>query len=336
MSEEKTEATLGIGCVSRLTGIPMDTLRVWERRYKAVTPRRAEHNRRFYTRADVARLILIKQLVDQGHAVGSIVHLPEDALRERVRLHGDLQAVKAMPAKAPDRRVPVLVFGESLPFLVQQWKESLEGLDVLAAHSAYADFERDALALKPEVLIAEFPSLNPDVAAQLRDLAHRGAIRRTVMVYGFAPKPLLEKLAAQGVVTVRAPATPEVLEEACWPAMRGSGDSLAEAALTLAEPAVLPRRFDGATLAAIGRLETGLQCECPQHLSDLLSRLGAFEAYSADCEHRNAKDAVLHAHLHKSAGQARVLLEDALAQLLCMEGFAVDALVGGEAGRSGE
>jgi DNA-binding transcriptional MerR regulator len=326
MSEELGEPTFGIGSVSRLTGIPMDTLRVWERRYNAVTPQRSEHNRRYYTRADVARLMLIKQLVDRGHAVGSVVHLPEEALRERLRVHGDLQAEKASAPDEPERRATVLVYGDTLPFLARRWEEEMTGLDLIGSHSVFADFERDALARRPEVLVAEFPALHADAAAQIRDLAHRGAARRTVLVYGFAPSPVLEKLGSQGMVALRAPVTAEVLEEACLLPNRSAGDILAEAALSLADPDVPPRRFDGASLAAIARTATRVQCECPHHLTDLVSRIGAFEAYSADCEHRNEQDAILHVHLHRTAGQARALLEEALVYLLKTEGLDVEAL----------
>ncbi len=61
-------------------------------------------------------------------------------------------------------------------------------------------------------------------------------------------------------------------------------------------------------------------CECPQHLSELVTMLGQFEAYSADCESRQPADVTLHAYLYRVAGHARALMEEALATVAKAEG----------------
>ena len=55
------------GVAARLAGVPVNTLRVWERRYKVVGPSLSTGRQRLYSLADVRRLTLIKQLVDMGH-----------------------------------------------------------------------------------------------------------------------------------------------------------------------------------------------------------------------------------------------------------------------------
>ena len=59
-----------IRAVSRLTGIGIDTLRAWERRYGAVTPTRDDRGR-MYTEADVARLRLLNGAVDRTFSNGN-------------------------------------------------------------------------------------------------------------------------------------------------------------------------------------------------------------------------------------------------------------------------
>ena len=68
-----------IRAVSRLTGIAIDTLRAWERRYRAVTPSRDERGR-MYTEADVSRLRLLRAAVEGGHAIGRVAALDDEAL----------------------------------------------------------------------------------------------------------------------------------------------------------------------------------------------------------------------------------------------------------------
>lgn len=68
-----------IRAVSRMTGLSVDTLRAWERRYEAVVPGRGERGR-LYSDADVARLQQLGTLVRRGHAIGAIADLPPLAL----------------------------------------------------------------------------------------------------------------------------------------------------------------------------------------------------------------------------------------------------------------
>ena len=54
-----------------MTGLSVDTLRAWERRYEAVIPTRNNRGR-LYSDVDVARLKQLAELVGQGHAIGTI------------------------------------------------------------------------------------------------------------------------------------------------------------------------------------------------------------------------------------------------------------------------
>lgn len=69
-----------IGAVAKITGISVDTLRAWERRYKAVTPERTERGRQ-YGAPQINRLSLLNQLVQRRHSIGSIASLSDNELR---------------------------------------------------------------------------------------------------------------------------------------------------------------------------------------------------------------------------------------------------------------
>ena len=69
-----------IGVVSRRTGLKPDLIRAWERRYGAVEPGRSDTRRRFYSDADIARLLLLRRVVDTGRAIGQIAGLPNEEL----------------------------------------------------------------------------------------------------------------------------------------------------------------------------------------------------------------------------------------------------------------
>jgi DNA-binding transcriptional MerR regulator len=73
--------TLGIAAVERDTGLPKDTLRVWERRYGFPQPERDEQGGRAYSQHDVEKLRVLRHLLDAGHRPGRIVRQPIEALR---------------------------------------------------------------------------------------------------------------------------------------------------------------------------------------------------------------------------------------------------------------
>jgi DNA-binding transcriptional MerR regulator len=295
-----------------------NTLRAWERRYALVAPGRGDGNQRQYTHDDVVRLQLIKQLVDAGHTISTVAGLDEASLRERLELHLDAPAAMT-PEGAPWR---VLIYGDALPFLIEAWRDQLSPLQIVGMSASYGEFEQRACAEQPEVLVVEWPAIDPDAPARLSELMSRARARRLVVVYSFAPAALVARLQRDGVVALRAPVTAAALREACrldvTPAAALQTAVLAAVAAAQEMPIPL-RRFDSKTLAAVASLPTGIRCECPHHLADLLFRVTAFETYSAQCESRNERDAALHAHLHRVAGQARALLEDALEHLMLCE-----------------
>ena len=76
------QITLSIAAVERDTGLSKDTLRVWERRYGFPSPQRDAAGERAYTLEQVAKLRIVKRLLDVGHRPGRIVPLALDALQQ--------------------------------------------------------------------------------------------------------------------------------------------------------------------------------------------------------------------------------------------------------------
>lgn len=66
--------------VSQRTGLSPHVLRVWERRYGAVTPARSDSNRRLYGDEEVRRLELMAALTRGGHSISQIASLTVEEL----------------------------------------------------------------------------------------------------------------------------------------------------------------------------------------------------------------------------------------------------------------
>lgn len=94
---------------------------------------------------------------------------------------------------------------------------------------------------------------------------------------------------------------------AALPAADGSADLLPAAGT--------PRLFSKTQLGRLQEIQSAVRCECPSHLSELVTSLAAFEEYSRTCENTDAEDAKLHAHLYQQTSRARRLMEEALLSL---------------------
>jgi DNA-binding transcriptional MerR regulator/methylmalonyl-CoA mutase cobalamin-binding subunit len=73
-----------IKAVSQATGLTVETLRAWERRYRAVVPVRDDLGRRVYRAEDVLRLRRLREATDRGHPIGRLVNLDERSLADLI------------------------------------------------------------------------------------------------------------------------------------------------------------------------------------------------------------------------------------------------------------
>ena len=107
------EPLFNIGAVTRMTGIPESTLRMWERRYAFPASQRTAGGHRLYSQREVARLRWVKQRVDEGMQIRQAIH----ALQ-----HLEREGEPAVWAPAPPRLEPG---GASAELFCQQLTEAL-------------------------------------------------------------------------------------------------------------------------------------------------------------------------------------------------------------------
>jgi MerR family transcriptional regulator, light-induced transcriptional regulator len=310
------------GAVARLTGIPVETLRVWERRYKVVGPRQSATGQRQYAPEEVTRLSVIKRLVDSGYAIGSIAALDLDQLQSMLQQasRAPMKALRPPTTPVEDAMQPIrlAVVGEALALRVQ--RHPLPALQVVAISQNAARAPDELRGVQADTLLIELPSLQRETPQAIRTLARQVGAQRIVVEYGYASRQLEQDLRALGCHLVRAPLDIDELSALCG-GLRPNVEVGGAIVLRHNQDAP-PRRFDKKALAEIAMTSVALNCECPHHISELLVRLGNFETYSADCESNNAADAALHKYLTQVTGAARAMMEIALARVIDAEGIA--------------
>lgn len=147
-----------IRAASRLTGVAIDTLRAWERRYGAVTPTRDERGR-LYTEADISRLRLLNRAVSAGHSVGRIAAMSDAQLRR-------LTAVETETAAAGDGRRTALD--------TSAFRAALQKLDTAAMDQEFARLAAvlPAVELVQQVLMPTLRDVGDDWNARRGGIAH--------------------------------------------------------------------------------------------------------------------------------------------------------------------
>ncbi len=314
----KDEQGMRISAVSRITGIPTDTLRAWERRYELVSPGRSGSAGRVYSRDDVHKLGLIKQLVDRGHAISNVAACSVEELNDLLALHG----INSGKAESVDRPLRLLACGEVLSVTmkhdaVADPRIEVSGLYSSASSAAAAIDRGDA-----DVLVLEYASLHKDTVNEIVDYYRRSRASSCVVIYAYSSSAILARLEKQGFLLRRAPLKTAALVESVLSSYEVNIDSPGAPGELLDLQNEPPRvSFSNEDLALLSSTESPIKCECPQHLADLILNLNRFELYSADCENRNEEDAALHNELYRVSGHARGILEKALHKVVEAEGL---------------
>lgn len=328
MLVEQQQSTYKIGAVSRITGIGSETLRAWERRYSAVTPLRTESGDRNYSRDDVAKLLLLKSLVDAGLSIGTIAGLSTEQLKTRID-SDPIISIKGSEGKGKpsDNDVShVVLLGDSFPIRVLDGLPEVNGIDIIGVYEDINELEEKIKNSKqPDVVIIERPTINQHTAAEIQKIREVSGAWHVVLIYGFSSQEYIEQIQSSQTTVVRSSVDVQELARLCIYHSGGSeGLPSLEVGSTLHFEQTIPARsFSNKQLAELSKLSNTIKCECPKHITELVRDLVAFEIYSAECQNENNKDSALHAYLHATTAQARSMLEEALSHLMRVEGLSV-------------
>ncbi len=311
------------GAVARMAGIPVSTLRIWERRYQVAAPPLTPSGHRLYAAHDVQRLALIKRLVGLGHAIGTLARLGLQELEQLAAARASSAPLTSLAARSAGRRCSLVVVGSALAQRIGTSRARRSPLaarlDLIAACADLLQAEASVDGVTAQLLLVQVATLHTESADRVLALARRIGAERVVVLYRFGPERAAQTLQAAGAEARREPLTDAELA-ALW-AAESRGGHTAPPSLVHADDAVPPRRFSDEALAEISARSTTVACECPRHVAELVGQLASFETYSAECVNRSAEDAALHADLNRVAATARALFESALERVALAEGF---------------
>lgn len=322
-SDKASAGSYRSGVAARLAGIPVETLRVWERRYRVVGPRLSPRGQRLYSSVEIRRLALIKQLVDMGHPIGAIASLPTDALNA---MHANARTLAAPSGLADDdtlRETRIALVG---PLISTRWLEEdrvSSALRVVGRCVSASDAAKSLHDQPADIVVIELPTLSDESVEIVASVKETCGAAQVIVLYRFAPSTVIRRLRVAGHEVARAPSDAAEIESLCRALLRLPPSQATAVARSTGARTPSPARFDERALAEIAAASTTVYCECPRHLVELVLSLGSFERYSAECANRGPADAALHRDLEITAGTARQMMEDALVRVAVAEGLPV-------------
>jgi DNA-binding transcriptional MerR regulator len=313
-----------IGAVSKTTGIPVSTLRVWETRYGAFSPVKTEGKQRLFEEHDVSKAILLKQLSSDGHAISAIANLDLDQLRRMSNMQNS--GHHQLSANGEPLTLAVVGLGlanriETEKFAAGLKQNRIKITDVLVDLAAATTAE---LSEQSQVLLIKVNTLQTTVHSAIQALIQKHRFAQTIVIYNFAPEAVVQAMKFSGLIVRREPISDSELAELIQSVL--FVDQARAQEFGTSGTVISSRKYSDETLARVAGISTNVLCECPRHVAELISQLASFEEYSQECLNKNADDAHLHAYLRSISGSARSLFENALEKIAQHEGIQLNEI----------
>jgi DNA-binding transcriptional MerR regulator len=321
----KTSQKVGlhkIGAVSSLSGVPTPTLRVWEMRYETFQPQKTESKHRLYTDDDVLKATVLKRLTDQGHSISSIAQLSSTELNHLLQQQQETNQRKAI-ADLKNQTVSIAVIGLPLAAKIESKKFTFSFNNQAIRITDIFSTVQQALAAKfqknPQILLIQTNSLHSGVQVDIHRLAQLNNALQVIVLYNYGQEPIIESMKRCGMIVRREPISDSDLAELIKSVLLINNESSANSLST--GMLIPPRKYDDIELMRVANISTNVLCECPKHVSEIITQLASFEQYSHECLNNSTEDAHLHAYLSSVSGSARALFESALEMVAKHEGI---------------
>ncbi len=201
-----------------------------------------------------------------------------------------------------------------------------ENIQVIFTENNLNAFVSRALLEKPDVAALDLELLGDMPLQTIADLHQRTGIETLLVIYSFAKWSLIDSLRKAGIRIIKAPVSLRLLHSTLLDLVVKNIMSESQQR-KLEENNPPSKRYTAVQLAQLQQIQSAVDCECPNHLADLVLSLDAFEEYSRKCKNKNDKDAEMHALLYRETAKARRIMEDALGKLCVHENIVLSKIM---------
>jgi DNA-binding NarL/FixJ family response regulator len=240
-----------------------------------------------------------------------------------------ITAPQAADESGAQPRLRMAVLHETIAAQLRERKDALEHVDIVFSEPSLERFRQLAPTLKPHLVIVDLKFLGPDPVKGMDELNQIADIDKMMIVYSFAKSETIRRLITEKTSILKSPLNLGALRTSIinflatqlWPRRKQVDAQGLELESTV--KAKTPRQFTAEQLGRLAEIRSAVDCECPNHLSGILTSVNDFEDYSKQCLNKNDADARIHAMLYNETSKARAILEAALAELVKYEKITV-------------
>ena len=302
-----------IGAVSKITGINIPTLRSWENKFDIVTPTRVNGTQRGYTKQDLDKLVLIQALIDSGDSISSLRGLSLEQLQSRL-LSNDSSKNDSNSSHEKLLELNVITIGTMIPDLEAE-TVGLPSINVTKNYDLdeFTDDENEEIKCDCDLIIFELATLHIQTINWIKDILISNSINHCIILYRFASSDgMIAANTDKRINTLRQPVSSQdiFLMIKFLTDIEPSNRNSVKASYDEHVP------FTDKELWEISVMANPIHCECPKHLSSIISSIKGFEKYSADCEELSESDRILHGKLEENAKEARIIMEKSLRKVI--------------------
>ena len=309
-----------IGAVSKITGINIPTLRVWENKFKIVEPSRINGTQRGYTKNDLDKLCIVKALIETGDSISTLSGLDISALESRLEENLN-QKSNYVPSETKNN-ITAIVVGTMVPNLDNPI-QALPSIRIVKRFEL-SDFSEDEGIIEDnaDILIFETPTLHVKTVTWVKNIMTQSSFSKSIILYRFGSADGVKAVNREENINIlRQPANSNDIQMMCAFAINGQikqKEVVIKNSIKKKAVVDIPdfEPFSDKELWEISVMANPIHCECPKHLSSIITSLRGFEKYSADCEELSAKDRILHEELEKHSVEARIIMEKALRKVI--------------------
>ena len=293
-----------IGTVASLTGLSVERLRAWERRYN-LSPAHKSGRTRFYNKTQLDRFKLIKRLIDLGHPISSLVELEVNQLEARL----EHQTEESPPNwnSRTQNNPSVGLIGPNLLLLEQKAIAARKNksnifVEINARWANMEAFENEQYqTTELDIVVVQLPVLNTKAVEIVKNYFPDAEI---MLLYQFTTANTISEIQEMKIPTIKWPISWSEIEHMCLNGHQVLRNSRRPS----------PRKYSDEELIAIATSSDD-PSGCPEYLVESIHQLNALSAYSSQYseqfEHPSSLEAV-----YISTSHARAELEFALERLI--------------------
>ena len=204
-----------IGTVASLTGLSVERLRAWERRYN-LSPAHKSGRTRFYNKTQLDRFKLIKRLIDLGHPISSLVELEIDQLEARLEHQADVSRENWQSTIHSQPSVGLI--GPNLLLLEQKaiaarTNESDKLVEINARWANIEAFETEQYQTEElDIIVVQLPVLNTQPIELVKNYFPNAEI---IVLYQFTTSDIISEIQDMKIPTIKWPISWSEIEHMC-------------------------------------------------------------------------------------------------------------------------